>query len=294
MAGLAAQSKGRVAIIAGSGSIPVFVAETLREQGTEPFVIAIEGEADPALQRFEHVTITTAQIGRLMSALNRIKPADVVLVGGVRGRPRLSSLRPDLATVHLLLRVVSKLRSGDDVLLRGVVDMIEEEGFRVRGVHELVPELLAPEGQIAGPQPARPDRDALTTAVAGALALGRLDAGQACVAIGQRIVALEAAEGTDAMLRRVAELRDEGRLPTQRGGVLVKLAKPGQELRADLPTIGPATVENAARAQLSGIAVHAGRALVAEFDETCAKAKDLGVFLVGVVPEAQDLERVGG
>ena len=118
-----------------------------------------------------------------------------------------------------------------------------------------------------------------------AAALGALDAGQACVAIGKRIVALEGAEGTDMMLERVAELRGLGRLKAGRGGVLVKLAKSGQELRADLPTIGTATMDKAAEAGLSGIAIHAGRALISDYETTCAHAEKAGLFLIGIVPE---------
>lgn len=281
----AAHGVGRVAIIAGNGGIPVFLAESLAARGDAPFVIAIKGEADPALFRYEHVVITPAQIGGLVAALNKANATDVVLVGGVRSRPRLTSLRPNWATLRFLTRIIRKLKAGDDVLLSGVVDMIEEAGYRVRGVQELAPELLAPAGRLAGPELAQDDIEAMTAAGAGALALGRLDAGQACVAIGRRIVALEGAEGTDAMLQRVAELRLQGRLPADRGGVLVKLAKPGQELRADLPTVGLATVENAAKAGLAGIAVHAGKALIANLDDTRARATALGVFIVGIDPE---------
>ncbi len=280
-----ADSASRVAIIAGGGDIPLYVAETLAEQGRNPFIVAIEGEADPALYRFEHQVVYPIRPGVLMSILKRVNPSDVVMVGGVKSRPKLRKIRPDWTTIKVMARFLPKLRSGDDVLLRGVVEMIEEAGYRVRGVHELVPNLLASEGHIAGPRPASSNRQPIATAIEGAIALGNLDAGQGCVAIGRRIVALEGAEGTDAMLERVARLRAEGRISGRRGGVLVKLAKPGQELRADLPTIGVRTVENAAAAGLSGICVHAGRALIADLDVTCAKADELGVFLTGIDPE---------
>lgn len=284
----AADSAARVAIIAGGGDIPLYVAETLAEQGRNPFIIAIEGEADPALYRFEHQVVYPIRPGVLMSILKQVNPTDVVMVGGVRSRPKLHKIRPDWTTLKLAARFLPKLRSGDDVLLRGVVEMIEEAGYRVRGVHELVPDLLASEGHIAGPKPASSNREVIATAIEGAIALGKLDAGQGCVAIGRRIVALEGAEGTDAMLERVAQLRAAGRIPARRGGVLVKLAKPGQELRTDLPTIGAQTVENAAAAGLAGICVHAGRALIADLEVTCTKAEELGIFLTGIDPETFD------
>lgn len=286
MTGVTAGKDGRVAIVAGGGRLPIWLAETLELQGREPFVVAIDGEADPEILRFEHQTINAAEIGVLISILNRVAPADVVMIGSIGRRPPLHKMRPDWTTIRLAARFLPKLRSGDDVLLRGIVEMIEEAGHRVRGVHELLPELLAEEGHIAGPKPGSADHEAIAAGVAGALALGRLDAGQACVAIGRRVVALEGAEGTDAMLERVAELRAQDRLPKRRGGVLIKLAKPGQELRTDLPTIGTRTVENAAAAQLAGIGVHAGRALIADYEKTCAKADELGLFVRGIVPEA--------
>ncbi|WP_193178281.1 LpxI family protein [Oricola nitratireducens] len=276
---------GRVAIVAGNGRIPVFVAERLAAAGRNPFILAIEGEADSELLRYEHETVYTTQVGVLLSALRRVNPQEVVMVGGVKARPDLWRLRPDWTTLRLAARILPKLRHGDDALLRSVISMIEEAGFPVRGVHELVPELLADRGQIAGPRPSRRDRETIAVAVKGAMALGALDAGQACVAVGKRIVALEGAEGTDMMLQRVAELRALGRIKGKRGGVLVKLAKPGQDLRADLPTIGSATVENAQKAGLNGIAVQAERALISDFATTCDQAKRASLFIVGIDPE---------
>ena len=279
------KSGGRVAIVAGSGRIPVYVASKLAEDGRDPFIFAIEGEADAELHRYEHVIVSTPEVGKLLSVLKKIAPSEVVLVGGVRGRPSLRRIRPDWTTLRLAARMLPRLRAGDDVLLRGVIQTIEEAGFPVRGVQELVPELLAGEGHIAGPKPSRADREAIIAAARGAVALGALDAGQACVAIGKRIVALEGAEGTDMMLRRVAELRKLGRLKSGRGGVLVKLAKPGQELRADLPTIGTATIDEAVEAGLKGIAIHAGNALVSDYETTCAHAEKAGLFVIGIEPE---------
>jgi DUF1009 family protein len=282
-------AKGRVAIVAGSGRIPVYAAGKLAAAGRDPFIVAIEGEADEELRQYEHDVINTAEIGRLVAILERVGPSEVIMVGGVGARPDLRRLRPDWTTLRLAAWLLPKLRAGDDAILRGVIETIERAGFPVRGVHELVPDLLAKQGQIAGPKPTKADREAIATAVRGALALGALDAGQACVAIGRRIVALEAAEGTDMMLQRVSELRQNGRLKAARGGVLVKLAKPGQELRADLPTIGTATIENAARAGLKGIAVHAENALISDFEATCARAREQGIFLVGIDPEDRAL-----
>ncbi|QKV18109.1 LpxI family protein [Oricola thermophila] len=281
-----AAARGRVALIAGNGRIPVYVAGRLKQFGRNPFVIAVRGEADPELFGYEHDVIDTAEIGVLASILKRVRPAEVVMVGGIRARPDLRRLRPDWTTIKLAAYLLPRLRAGDDMILRGLIRTIENAGFPVRGVHELVPDLLAGPGHIAGPKPTRADREAIAVAVRGAQALGILDTGQASVAIGRRIVALEAAEGTDLMLKRVAELREIGRLGSGRNGVLVKLAKPGQELRADLPTIGEATVENAAKAGLRGIAVHAENALISDFEATCERARERGLFLIGIDPDS--------
>ena len=286
--GRRAVTGNRIAVIAGNGKLPVQVVETLQRAGRDPFVVAIEGEADPALQRFEHETVYPAHVGRLLSILKRIGASEVVMIGGVKSRPKIMRAIPDWTTLRLAARMLPKLRTGDDSLLRSVVETIEEAGFPVRGVHELVPDLLAAEGHIAGPKPSARDREALKTAAGGAVALGAVDAGQACVAIGRRVVALEGAEGTDLMLERVAQLKAAGRIHAGSGGVLVKLAKPNQEIRVDLPTIGVSTLDNAAAAGLRGIAVHAHRALIADHDATCVKAEELGLFIVGILPENDD------
>jgi DUF1009 family protein len=276
---------GRVVIIAGNGRIPIYVAEELQKAGRAPFIIAVEGEADVAVTRFDHAFIGKAQIGELVSLLKKVDPSDVTMVGGVRGRPPLHQVRPGWTMMRLAGKILRILKSGDDVLLRAVIETIEDEGYRVRGVHELVPELLADLGHIAGPKPTSADHEALATASRGAMALGRLDAGQACVAIGRRVVALEGAEGTDDMLKRVADLRVAGRLPKGRGGVLVKLAKPGQELRADLPSIGALTVENAFKAGLRGIGIHGEHALIADRKQTIEIARARKLFVIGINPD---------
>ncbi|MEN0000114.1 MAG: UDP-2,3-diacylglucosamine diphosphatase LpxI, partial [Pseudomonadota bacterium] len=181
-------------------------------------------------------------------------------------------------------RLLPRLRAGDDALLRGVIGIMEDAGIRVRGVHEIVPDLLAPLGHLAGPKPDSATQSALQTAMHGALALGELDAGQAAVAVRRRLVALEGAEGTDLMLERVAALREAGRLPKKRGGALVKIAKPGQELRADLPTIGPDTIKNATSAMLKAVGVHAGRALITDLEATKALADECKITLLGINP----------
>ncbi len=150
------------------------------------------------------------------------------------------------------------------------------------GVQDIAPDLLATSGALGRIKPSADDVADIARAAEAAEALGRLDVGQGAVSIGGRIVALEGVEGTDRMLNRVAELRAEGRISMKRKGVLVKLCKPQQDIRADLPAIGISTVINAEKAGLAGIAVQAGRALVIEREKMLAAANEAGLFVCGI------------
>ncbi len=276
-------SKGRLGIIAGSGLLPVYVADAARRAGEDPLIIRLRHESDNRFDGFEHVEIGVGDMAGLKAALARGPVGRVVLSGGVRRRPELTEIRPTLATLIKVPAIVRTLLSGgDDTVLQMVIRLIEAHGARVIGAHEVAPDLIAtlgPLGRVA------PDDEALkdiAQAAAAAMALGALDVGQGAVSVGGRIVALEGVEGTDRMLGRVAELRDEGRISQKRRGVLVKMCKPTQDVRADLPTVGRSTVLNAARAGLAGIAVEAGRALVLEREAMIAAADEAGLFVCGI------------
>ncbi|MEO1748644.1 MAG: DUF1009 domain-containing protein, partial [Pseudomonadota bacterium] len=144
---------GRVGLIAGNGTLPLLVAKTLEMDGVKPFVVGIEGEYDRQLEAYDFVSAYTGHPGRVVSALKKANVTDVVMVGGVRGRPQLHRFIPDWTTLKFAARLIPRLRAGDDALLRGVISIIEDEGIRVRGVHEIVPQLLAPAGHLAGPKP---------------------------------------------------------------------------------------------------------------------------------------------
>ncbi len=277
-------NEDRIAIVAGGGPIPVMVAKSLSEAGISPFIAMLAGDADPSLSIFEHMRMSSALIGRLITELKKRQITKLVLVGTVKARPKWSHFRPDLTTLKLLSRIISGLKSGDDVLLTIVVNAIEEAGIKVVGVHEILPELLATDGVIAGSKPKNAVMDSISIGAEAATRLGALDAGQGVVVIGRRIVALEGAEGTDQMLLRVAKLRSDGNLSQKAGGVLVKLCKPQQDRRIDMPTIGVKTVENAASAGLKGIAIHAGSTLINNIEEVCALAEQHNMFIYGHKP----------
>lgn len=277
-----------IGIVAGGGAIPGFVADRLSNQGLNVHVVMLKDDADPALRSHPHSIHGTAEIGPIVSTLRSAGCRKLVLVGSVKSRPDIGQIRPSMSTLRFALRYLRARMKGDDALLRMVVGLLEDERFSVVGAHELVPDLLAPAGLLAANRVPKSQKTAIGTGIAAALALGRLDAGQAIVSIGERIVALEGAEGTDAMLDRVADLRRLGRLTQRPGGVLVKLCKPGQDPRVDLPTIGVNTVEGARKASLSGIAVHAENTLIHDRSATIAAADAAGLFLCGIDPDRWD------
>ncbi|WP_075288870.1 LpxI family protein [Pararhizobium arenae] len=277
------QKTGRLAIIAGGGMLPHHVADAARLHGEDPYIIALSNEADQDWTGFDHCSLGIGNF-RDITATFRAQGIDrVVLSGGVRRRPEWRDLKPTFKTLAKVPSVLSTLLSGgDDAVLKMAIELIEASGARVIGVQEIVPELLADIGPLGSLTPNSEDRRDIEIAVEAAVALGRLDVGQGAVAVGGRVVALEGPEGTDAMLRRVGQLRADGRISSRRKGVLVKLCKPQQDQRADLPSVGPSTVLGAYEAGLAGVAVEAGRALVLERDALLSAAKAHGIFVTGI------------
>ena len=282
--GLNLSPDARVGIIAGGGSLPVEVAAGSAGQGYPPFVILMEGEADrlAELRQYEHETLALEAIGSLLPLLRRHRITHLVLAGEIKRRPRLTRLRPSFSLLAVIPVVVMALARGDDGLLKVVARGLEARGIKVVGAHEIVPTLAAAEGVLTKAEPREADRPDIEAGLAAAKAIGALDIGQAAIAIGGRVIALEGIEGTAGLLDRAKLLRGHGRIAGKTRGVLVKCAKPGQELRADLPSIGPQTVEAVHAAGLAGIAVEAGRSLVLEGPATIARANELGLFIVGL------------
>ncbi|UXN60239.1 LpxI family protein [Phyllobacterium zundukense] len=271
---------GRTAIVAGNGQLPVAVATSLRKLGGNPLIVAIKGEAEPELYAGEHAEISIVELGGLVKILRAEGISNVVLAGGIRHRPEFrAALRPGNGNLVALYRFLRAFRLGDDGLLRAVIATIESYGFRVLGAHEIVPDILAPApGTLTRKRADQESVANMNAARQAAIMIGSLDIGQAAIAIGRRVIALEGVEGTDAMLQRVAELRHAKRI-NRKGGVLVKCAKPQQEVRADLPAIGVSTVENAVKAGLKGIAIEARRTLILGYGETVAAADKAGLFI---------------
>ncbi len=274
---------GRLAIIAGDGFLPIYLAQAARAAGDDPLMIRLRNETAQAFEGFETVTASIADIAGFASIFRQNGIGRVVLSGAVKRRPDWRDIRPNWKVLRQLPSLVGNLLSGgDDALLQAAIGIIEAQGCAVVGAHEIAPALLARVGPLGAHQPSDDDRRDVTKAAEAATRLGELDIGQGAVSIGGRVVALEGVEGTDQMLQRVAALRAEGRISARRKGVLVKLCKPQQDMRADLPSIGPSTVEHAARAGLAGIAVEAGRSLVLEEDKMVEAADRSGIFICGI------------
>ena len=266
----------RIGILAGGGRLPLTIAESVTRRGGQVHIVGITGEADNGITRYPHTWVNLGQVGRMVTTL-RSEGGELVIAGSVR-RPNLYKLRPDTSFFRSLPQILGLLAGGDDSVLSRVVRFFEANGLVVRGAHEVAPDLLVGEGALGAmalPPEARADA-AIGFAVRAAL--GPLDAGQAVVVSGGKVLAIEGAEGTDAMLERVAQLRASG-LGVNGSGVLAKGPKPGQELRVDMPAIGPRTVDLGVAAGLAGLALEAGGVLLLDRAEAiwAANAKQFAV-----------------
>jgi DUF1009 family protein len=282
--GTAAAAAPALAILCGAGAFPLEVAAEARRAGREPFLVGVVGATDSAIEAYPHVWVRMGEVGKLFSALRARATAEMVIIGAM-ARPEFADLRLDWGAVKRAAGLAQLFRRGDNALLVGLAEIIEREGVRVVGAQDVAPGLLAPLGPF-GARAASPD-DETDVALGGRLldALSSFDAGQGAVVAAGRVLAIEAAEGTDAMLARVAEMRASGRLRfAGPAGVLVKAPKRGQDLRLDMPAIGPKTIEGAAKAQLRGAAVAAGRVLIVERERLAREADAAGLFVTGFAP----------
>jgi len=267
-------------ILAGGGALPGQVAAAARAAGRDVFLVGLEGYAEPpVLAPFPHEFARLGAAGRILALLRAHACRDLVLVGPVR-RPSIFDLRPDAEGARILARIGRAAFAGDDGLLAAVVRVLGTEGFRVIGAHEVLTEALGPAGLLTRAGPDAQGMADIERGIEVARALGAVDVGQACVVQQGIVLCVEAIEGTDAMLARAASLQRPGP-----GGVLVKLVKPGQDRRADLPTIGPRTIEAVHEAGLRGVAFEAGGTILAEQPAMIAAADGHRLFLFGVAPD---------
>jgi DUF1009 family protein len=274
-------------ILAGGGPLPGRVAAAASAAGRTVFIVGLEGFAEHGvIAPWPHVFLRMGAVRSILGALRQHQCQDLVLIGPVR-RPSFLDLRPDADGAKMLARIGLSAFSGDDGLLSAVIRVLGEEGFRVLGMHEILNEALGPRGLLSR---AGPDANAMADinrGIAVTRALGAVDVGQGCVVRAGVVIAVEAVEGTDAMLSRCGALLDAMGM-AKPAGVLVKAVKPGQDRRADLPTIGPDTIRHAADAGLAGVAYDAGGTILAEREACIARADELGLFLLGFDPETTE------
>lgn len=274
----------KLGLIAGGGALPVELAARCEAAGRSFAVMRLKSFADPALARYPGIDVGLGEFGKVFKAL-KAEGCEVVCFAGNVKRPDFATLMPDARGLKVVPGLIMAARQGDDALLRRVLDEFEKEGFEIEGAHEVVGEMTLPLGRLGRFYPAAEHMADIDKALMVAREIGRLDVGQGAVVCDGLVLAVEAQEGTDAMLRRVAELPQAIRGCAERPrGVLAKAPKPIQETKVDLPTIGVATLQRAARAGLAGVVGEAGRLLVVDRDAVIAAADELGLFVLGVDP----------
>ena len=283
MMSAASEISSPVGVIAGGGTMPFAVADSLAARGIAPVIFALKGACDPvAVARFRHHWISVGQVGRATKLFREEGCRDLIFIGTLV-RPALSEIRLDWGTLRVVGPVLAAFRGGDDHLLSGIGRIFEKDGFRMVGIRDVAPDVLMPEGCLTR---VLPDDIAVADIARGRevlRALSPFDIGQAAIVIDGHVVAVEDIEGTDGLLARVARLRAEGRIRAGAArGALVKAPKSGQDLRFDLPTMGPRTIEGAAAAKLAGIAIVAGNTIVVEPQTMIEAADAAGLFVTGL------------
>lgn len=276
--------QGSLGILACAGSLPVEIAEAALSEGRPVHIVGIEGFAEPGIAAYSHAVVNIGQVGGMLSSLRRAGCRQLVIAGALR-RPNLLKVRVDHGFFRAISTALSLTRGGDDSVLRRVVRFFEKEGFEVVGVDQVAPHLLAPSGMLGRIAPSPASTRAVARAAALLRSLGAFDVGQGAVATEARIIAVEGVRGTDEMLAQIQAAQADGSggaALTAEGAVLVKMPKPGQEMRVDLPAIGPRTVERAHACGLAGIVVAAGKALVLDRPRMIELADSLGLFVLGI------------
>lgn len=266
----------KLGVIAGSGGLPREIIAAAKQKGWGCFVVGFVGQTDPeTLEAAPSMLTHLGAAGKIIDRLRAESVSDLVMAGAIR-RPSLLQIKPDWVVAKFLAQVGIKAL-GDDGLLRAIIRSIEDRGFNVMSIPQILGELVFPKGLLSERSPDTAAEEDIRYGLEVARALGKVDVGQSVVIQQGLVLGVEAIEGTDALLQRCRDLAR----PVD-GGVLVKIKKPQQEDRADLPTIGPRTVENAAAAGLRGIAVEAGGALLMERGKTVALSNKHKLFLIGV------------
>lgn len=265
----------KLGLLAGNGSLPIAFAREARSGGHQLVAVAHRGQTLPELASWVE-RIRWVQLGELEGVIGAFREAGVeavVLAGGIDRRAAPALLRPDRRGAALLQRLPS-LR--DDAVLRAVAEELEAEGFRVEAFWRFCPGLLTPRGVLTRRQPTQRELADARLGWEVIRALDPFDVGQAVALKQGTVLAVEALEGTDEMIARAGSLED--------GAVVVKASKPSQDLRFDLPTVGPRTVEAMIRARASLLVLEAGRSVILERQAVVSRADEAGIGVMGWSP----------
>ncbi len=267
----------KLGIIACGGALPAELIRYCKEHDQDHFIIAFKGVTSPdILEDSDHAWLMPAKVGKIIKALKQENVDRITMVGHIT-RPPWSSLRPDLTALKLIKTLLSQPSQGDDTLLSIIIEFLEEQGFTVVGADEVMEDVVMQPGVQGKHKPNSRSEQDIALGVHTAKALGAMDIGQAVITQEGRVIGVEAVEGTDGLIARCKPLLEGGE-----GGVLIKMKKPTQDRRVDLPTIGLDTVIHASESGLQGIAVEAGSALMLQREELLEKADALGIFVLGI------------
>ena len=263
-----------IGLIAGNGSFPLEFAKAAKAKGLAVVAVAHEGETLPELEQWADtvVWIKVGQLGKLIKAFKDHGVTDVLMAGGIRKTGLFSGAMPDLRGAALLARMVAKK---DDSILRAVAEELESDGIVVRESTLFLDNLLAPAGVLTKRKPSKDELKDIAYGWQLAKEIGRLDIGQTVVVKDLAVLAVEAIEGTDEAIRRGGRLCREG-------AVVVKICKPQQDLRFDLPATGLRTIETMREVRAACLAIEAGRTIIIERDAVLAAANAAGIAIVAL------------
>lgn len=266
-----------IGIIAGKGTLPKQLINSLIENNAKPFVAALTDITEKqTIEAVDHIWARITAVGKIMNYFKDNKVKQVVLVGGVK-KPSLSSLIPDLQGVKLLNRLMKLKDAGDDKVLGTIISFLEENDFEILGVDEVIPDLLATKGFIGKVHPTTEEMHDIEYGKHIAEEIGKLDIGQAVIVQRSTTLGVEGIEGTDELMTRCGTFQFD-----KHGAILVKLKKPKQDRRVDLPSIGPQTIERLHEFRYKGVAIEAGSSLILDKEETISTANKLGIFIYGI------------
>lgn len=274
-------SSDPIAIIACGGRLALECIGQARADGRLAGIIALDGESVPEVLTEADYILKWGQVGQLIKALEATKAKKVLLIGSISQRPDFRSVIGDFETIKWLPKLLTTMAGGDDSVLRKVIGFFESGGYQIVSIADVAPQVLAPAGMLTRKKPNDLQRQDISLGFELLGTIARFDIGQSVVVGNGRVAAVEGAEGTDAMVERVRDIQARRRVTwKERTGILVKATKTDQDLRVDLPVIGPQTVERCADAGLAGIAVETCRVVIASRADCLKLADQLGIFIM--------------